>query len=556
MGGMTAVDELERLLAGSSPPPDDDFWYQPAAPPLSSGVSVTVSNALQVEAVQACVRVLSESLASLPLIIYRRMPDDSKERARQHPLYEVLHDRPNPWQTSFEFREMQMAHLCLRGNAYAQIIAGPRGAVDQLIPLNPDRMRIEQYPDYSLRYAYSGPDGKQYTFLQGEIFHIRNFSMDGLTGLTPIAMANEGIGEAIAAAQTSASLFKNKLLHGGILQHPGQLTDRAHANLKRSYAEQYAGVTNAHKPMILEEGMSWQQMTMTADDAQFLETRKYKRSDICGIFRVPPHMIGDLERATFSNIEHQDTAFEKHTLRPWCERWEAAILRDLITAPQLYFAEFLIMGLLRADVATRASYFTSAITTGWLTRNEARALENMNPLEGLDDPLMPLNLKIVGEEEEGPAPRTPQPQLPPGENELEQEEEEADGEAESLGDNAALQIMIDDAAVRLAAAEISALEKRAKHAAKDRDTFNAWVDKFYDGHREYVAKTLAPVAKLVQALGGGASDLDYAFVVCVEAPRLHLKEHDPLATLEQWRGMKGRPLEIADALMGGLKHGD
>lgn len=462
-----------KPIKAAQPSPFDDYWYREVTAPVPSGVEVNPTTAMQVEAVQACVRVLSETLAQLPLIVYRRLPDGGKERAAEHPLYRILHDRPNAWQTSFEFRELLMMCLCLRGNGYAMIVEGSRGAVTQLVPLDPARVQVKQLPDYSCIYKYRMLGGQSLTMTADEMFHVRNFSLDGMVGMTPIEMARDGIGEAIAAGRTAATLFGQGFMHGGVLKHPHALSDKAYGRLKSDLQQENAGVSNAYKLMILEEGMDWAPRTMTAEDAQFLETRKLKRSDICGLFRVPPHMIGDLERATFSNIEHQDTAFMRHSMLPWLRRWEEAISRNLFFEPEKYFAEFLVEGLLRADVETRGTYFATAITNGWMTRNEVRRLENWNPLPGLDEPLVPMNMTTAGAQVA------------------------ADGEViEPLEarEARALRIMVEDAAERIAAAEIRELETHAKHADGDRERFNTWVRDFYDRHRGYVARALVPIS--------------------------------------------------------------
>jgi len=352
---------------------------------------------MRASAVYACVKVLAETIASLPLIVYRRLPNGGKERALEHPQYRLLHDQPNGWQTSFEWREMTQGHVTLRGMAYSEIIPGPRGAVEELIPLHPDRVEPKRLENGSLIYIHRPENGKERRLTQEEVFVLRGLSSDGIKGLSPIEHARESIGLSLATEGYGARFFQNDARPGGVLESPNKLDESAYKNLKTSWAEAYSGVANSHKPAILEQGLTWKQMGMTSEDAQFLETRKFQLSEIARIFRVPPHMIGDLERSTNNNIEHQSIEFVVHTIRPWLVRWEQAITRDLLIGAGEYFAEFLVDGLLRGDFKTRSEGYASAVTTGWMTPNEVREKENLNPIEGGDELMKPLNMAPGGE---------------------------------------------------------------------------------------------------------------------------------------------------------------
>lgn len=358
----------------------------------ASGQSVTPATALQVTAVFACVRVLAESVASLPLILYERRKDGGKDRATSNPLFRLLHDQPNRWQTSFEFFEMLMVHLTLRGDAFAEIVAAPGRAVAELVPLHPDRVTPFWAPDSTVAYEYRLLDGPRRILLQHEVLHVRGFTDDGLTGLSPIRLHREAIGLALATEEHGARLFSNGAQLGGVLQHPGKLSAEASTRLRESWAARYAGGSNAHKTAVLEEGMTWEKVGMTSEDAQFLETRQYQTADIARIWRVPPHMIGDLSKATFSNIEHQALEFVVHTLRPWLVRWEQALKRDLITQPERFFAEFLVDGLLRGDIRSRYAAYAIGRQWGWLSANKVLEMENQNPIEGGDTFLNPMNM--------------------------------------------------------------------------------------------------------------------------------------------------------------------
>lgn len=400
---------ISRLLGGSlraeTPGPGADFWYQPTSGPSASGQRVTPDSALRVAAVYACVKVLAETIAQLPLVIYRRLPGGGKERATDHPLYDILRNKPNNWQTAFEFREMMAGHLALRGNAYAEIVPGPRGHVDQLIPLHPDRVRVNRLGDgklwYEIRPALSANDrsvplGEIRTLRQDEIHHWRGLSSDGIVGMSPIEAERESIGMALAAQDYAARFFANDATPPGTIEHPQKISDDAHRRLRNTWQQTGTGAER-HKVRVLEEGMKYTQIGMTNRDAQFIDARKYQDVDIARIFRMPPHKIGILDRATFSNIEHQGIEFVTDTIGPWLRRIEQAVSRDLITVNRVYFAEFVVEALLRGDIKARYEAYGMAIRDGWMVRNEARVRENMNKIDGLDEPLRPLNM-AVGEQ--------------------------------------------------------------------------------------------------------------------------------------------------------------
>lgn len=364
----------------------------------ASGIIVNPQTALQSAAVYSCVQVLAQSIAMLPVNLYQKLGDGSKKIAAEHPIFGLLHDQPNSYQTSIEFWEMMVASLCLRGNAYAYINRLASGKIVELLPLHPDMVRVEMAADFTVRYQVTLPNGQFREYKTGELFHIRGLTLNGWLGISPIAYAREAIGLALATEKFGGQLFKNGAKMGGVLEHPGHLGEEAYKRLKQTFDDAYSG-ENAHKTAILEEGMKFSKITMTADDSQFLETRKYQRSEIAAIFRVPPHMIGDLERATFSNIEQQSLEFVNFTLMPWLARIEKAIKRDLLigTDKQKYTVKFNVASLLRGDASARSTYYHNGILDGWMTRNEARQAESdlgivLNPIEGLDVPLMPLNM--------------------------------------------------------------------------------------------------------------------------------------------------------------------
>jgi len=364
----------------------------------SSGIVVNPQTALQASTVYACVQVLAQSIAMLPCILYQKNKDGSKTIAENHPLFALLHDQPNDWQTSVEFMEMLIASLCLRGNAYAYINRTSTGRVVELLPLHPDMVRVNMGTGFKLDYQVTLPDGSFQSLGPGELFHIRGLTLNGWLGISPIAYARESIGLSLATEKFGSQLFRNGAKMGGVLEHPNKIGQEAYSRLKDSFDNAYNG-ENSHKTAILEEGMKFTKISMSADDSQFLETRKFQRSEIASIFRVPPHMIGDLERATFSNIEQMSLEFVSYTLMPWLVRFEKAIKRDLLTPKERlqYNVKFNVTSLLRGDASARSAYYHNGILDGWLTRNEARHAESeigniLNPLDGLDIPLMPLNM--------------------------------------------------------------------------------------------------------------------------------------------------------------------
>jgi HK97 family phage portal protein len=378
-----------------------------------TGEVATSDTAVREAAVMACTRVLSESVAQLPLQVYQRN-GRSKKIVRQHPLYYLLHDAPNNNLTSFSFRETGQASLCLRGNTYAFVEYDAKGEIIALHPIFADRIRPFSYtkthksysallPKSKVAFEYKTIDGKTEIFLSHEVLSINGLSFNGLFGLNPIAAQRETVELAMLAKKFGTKLFLNGAHIKGVIEHPQKLDKPAFEKLKDSWNEAFSGVANSHKTAILEQGAKYNQIAMTSKDAQWLELRKYQRSDIAGFYRVPLHMINDLERATFSNIEHQSSAFVVHSLTPWLKRWEQPLNQKLLTPDerrnQGLFVEFNVDGLLRGDSEARSNFYASGITNGWLTRNEVRERENLNPMDGGDELLVPLNMQAVGSED-------------------------------------------------------------------------------------------------------------------------------------------------------------
>ena len=351
----------------------------------TSGKAVTERSAMQMTAVYSCVRILAEAVAGLPLHLYRYKEDGGKEKALDHPLYLLLHDEPNPEMSSFVFRETLMTHLLLWGNAYAQIIRNGKGEVIALYPLMPNRMVVDRDIHGQLYYQYTrsteeAPTMKGVTvnLPPSDVLHIPGLGFDGLVGYSPIAMAKNAIGMAIACEEYGAKFFANGAAPGGVLEHPGTIKDPQ--RVRESWQSTFGGSGNSNKIAVLEEGMKYTPIGISPEQAQFLETRKFQINEIARIFRVPPHMVGDLEKSSFSNIEQQSLEFVKYTLEPWLVRWEQSIQRTLFSPEEKkrYFAKFNVEGLLRGDYASRMSGYATARQNGWMSANDIRELENLD----------------------------------------------------------------------------------------------------------------------------------------------------------------------------------
>ena len=351
----------------------------------SSGKRVNERSAMQMTAVYSCVRILAEAVAGLPLHLYRYKEDGGKEKALDHPLYLLLHDEPNPEMSSFVFRETLMTHLLLWGNAYAQIIRNGRGEVMALYPLMPDRMAVDRDDKGQLYYEYttSADDapiskGNIVWLKPSDVLHIPGLGFDGLVGYSPIAMAKNAIGLAIATEEYGSKFFANGAQPSGVLEHPGTIKDPQ--RVRDSWMSQFGGSANSNKIAVLEEGLKYTPISISPEQAQFLETRKFQINEIARIFRVPPHMVGDLEKSSFSNIEQQSLEFVKYTLEPWLVRWEQSIQRTLFSADEKrrYFVRFNVEGLLRGDYASRMNGYAVGRQNGWMSANDIRELENLD----------------------------------------------------------------------------------------------------------------------------------------------------------------------------------
>ena len=366
-------DKPQNYLSGSS--------YNVLFGRTTSGKNVDERSAMQVTTVYACVRILAEAVAGLPLHTYRYLSGGAKEKALDHPLYYLLHDEPNPEMTSFVFRETLMSHLLLWGNAYAQIIRNGKGQITALYPLMPNRMTVDRTSNGKIYYTYLVNDSDNPTLkAQGQvylrkedIFHIPGLGYDGLVGYSPISMAKNAIGMALATEEYGAKFFENGASPSGVLEQDPE-------RLRESWNSLFKGSGNSHKVAVLEEGLSFKPIAISPNEAQFLETRKFQIDEIARIFRVPPHMVGDLDKSSFSNIEQQSLEFLKYTLDPWVTRWEQSIHRSLFLESEKrdYFVKFNVDGLLRGDYQSRMNGYAVGIQNGFMSPNDIRSLENMD----------------------------------------------------------------------------------------------------------------------------------------------------------------------------------
>jgi HK97 family phage portal protein len=491
---------------GSALPPWDDYYYSHPGWGSAAGMNVTPDTAMRLSAVFSCIRVRSESLASCPLIIYKRTPDGGKIRATKHPLYQVLHNSPNQWQTSLEFIEMMQAHLDLRGNAFAHIVPGPRGAIDQLIPIHPDLVQVFRLADRTLKYQVRSRFTSEVDwYLQDEIFHLRGLSSDGLVGMSPIAVQRETIGTGLGMQDYAGRFFANDATTRTWISHPGKFKDdAARDNFKQSYQKSQTG-ENRHKTPVLENGLELHAIGISNRDSQFLEATQASREEVCGMYRVPPHKIGILARSTNNNIEHQGIEFVTDCMQAIATRWERRINVDLIDPinPALgddeYFCEFAIWGLARGDMKSRFEAYAIGRNWGFLNPNNICAFESWNPIpddKGGNEYLRPLNMVPAGTVYVPPmAKDAPDPlDAPaPGDKENTPPPDTPDDEGEDArGTGKLLKAFASEAARRVVRKEVTALRRSLARAGKEPDAegFRREAKEFYAEHRLLVAQTM------------------------------------------------------------------
>ena len=472
----------------------------------SSASNVTPSSSLQVSVVYACVRRLSEDIASLPLIGYERQ-ERGRSQAKDYYLYEVLHDQPNPHMTALEFRETLQSHLLLWGNAYSQIIYDGSGRIQELWPLLPSGILQSEYRDGIRWYQYQSKDGKVTWLSEVDLWHLKGLSSDGEWGYSPITLMKRAVGLGMAAEEFGAKFFENDARPGVILEHPGKLGDAAHQHLVDDLKAEYQGSSKAQKPMVLEEGMKLHEVGIQPDHAQFLETRKFQVIEVCRMFLVPPHKIMDLDRATFSNIEQQEIDYWTGSVRPWTVRWEQSIQKNLMLKAERdrYYFEHKMDGVLRGDTRARYDAYAIGRTNGWLSANDIRTLENMDPIDGGDIYLVPLNM-IPSDQVGG----TPPPEPTPEPRSMWQETEER---AVSAGRRYAMarqrlagrqERLFSDIAGRILRRERNQIKEQARKLIPDGkvDEFKKFVMRFYEEHKYWSTKQMLPAMETYAELVG------------------------------------------------------
>lgn len=482
-----------RVLAAEERNADDERLWSPGllGATALSGVTVSPDSALKVSAVWGCVRLISESMATLPLFVYRKRADGGRERADEHPLAWLLRHEPNNYQTAFEFVEMLTAHALLRGKGVAEIVPGARGAVDQLVPLHPDVVTVEQLANRRLRFRVNDGTGER-VLNDDQVFYLRGLSLDGVNPLSVIEYARESIGLAMAAEQYGARFFSQSAMPPVVLEHPAKLSKEAQARLKENWQDMYGGLRNAHRPGVLEEGMKATVLGLKPEDAQFLQTREFGVVDIARWFRVPLHMIQETSKSTSwgSGIEQLSLAFVQFTLLPWARRWEQAISRDLIIASDRYYAAFNVNALARGDLKSRMESYQIGIMNGVYCPDDVRSLEDLNPLpDGQGQQFwMPANLtpveRALEEPEPAPPPAPTQPPTDDGE----------DGDASRTGvrrSEGHYRGLLEEAAGRVLRKELAALGKAWKRCGEQiGPAWEAEVRAFYADHAAFVAQVM------------------------------------------------------------------
>ncbi len=574
-------DDRSGVIGGGNPrtPP---YWLQKifGGVETDSGVAINEENALTISAFWNGINIIAGAIGFLPLVLYRRI-GQGRERAYTHPVYTLLHDRPNPYMDALVFRETLQGHLLTWGNAYAEIERNGAGGPKYLWPMAPNKVQPEIYDNGSkIRYNYTTPQNTPRQIAFENVLHIKGLGFDGVKGYSVVGHARNSLGAAKAVEQYGARFFKNNATPPAILEHPKTLTDDAEKHLRESWEKMHKGTENAGRIAILEEGMKLHQIGIPPEDAQYLATRKFSITEIARWLNIPPHMIKDLEKATFSNIEHLGIEFIVWTLTPWMKRWEFEMTHKLISKDQrrTFFAEFIPAALLRGDTKSRFEAYRIGIYSGWMNRNEVRGYENMNPADGLDDYLQPLNYKVVGEPDPriapAPAPRSapaPEPRPPaiednagdPGDNlgitdeidRLNPDTGDVPGTASDLDrtadvDNPAdpppdpsgrpgpaegFQALFESTWRRIVTKEVNALRR----VIKKPDRVAERVQEFYDKHFDHVVEVLGPVLKVFGAGDQAVQDEARKYIDDSKSDLLAgLRYWDPEEILDGWKDDK------------------
>ena len=539
------VDEHRWRVSSSVHPKDPalvEIWG--GGRETAAGEDVDERSALAFAAVYAAVRVLAETIASIPVMVYKRLPGGGKEPAPDHPAYRVLHDEANEETSAVIWRETLQGHLGTYGNAYAEIQRTRRGSIAALWQLAPDRVTPKR-ENKKLFYEYTSPEGGRQTLPPERVFHVPGLGFDGLVGYSPIGLMRESIGLGLGAQRFASETFANDGRPSGTLEHPGTLSDPAQERWKKA-ADKRAAHGGRHKLLILEEGMKFAATGMKPEDVQMILTRRFQVEDVARAYRIAPHLLQDLTHGTFSNIEELGREFITFTMLPWFRRWEAEFNRKVIRDPK-YFAEFNIEGFLRGDVQKRYAAYAIGRQWGFLSANDIRQRENWNPIEGGDVYLSPLNMVPVDKIDDlytgggdKPAAGGDDARLLP------QSTGEMDRVLRVQTQRIAGQLsgLFDDAAGRAMRREVNVVRSAAKkHIERgDLEGFRAWMEQFYAGHQAYVRDAWQPaIDSLVQIAGQAVGGVDAARLAEVALPLA-----EDLAARHVGRSLAElRPLEFA-----------
>ena len=478
----------------------------------AAGTSIgSPTTAMKLSAVFACVRILAETMGELPFILYEQN-GESRDRATNHYLYSLLHDNPNPLMTAFEFREAVQGHLALWGNAYIQMDYDARGRVQELWPLLPNMMLEVKRDGDRILYHYQQPNGKMIWMSSDTIWHLRGLGLDGLLGYSVVGFARRNFDSALMADEFAYRFYKNDARPGIVLEHPGELSEEAHNNLRDSWDEVHRGVEKSHKPAILEEGMKLTEVGMPLNDAQFIETRNFQISDIARWFRMQPHKIGHMENATFSNIEHQSIEHVTDTIQPWASRWEQSANKILILPGDRarYYAEFLLDALLRGDTEARYGAYARGRQWGWLSPNDVRKRENMNPIPGGDTYHIPLNMVPMDQagqepEPEGNAKNNDNESLARNAklHDFRDQQQQSELQPETRATPMRLRLrgsylgLYKDTSSRILRREVNDISRQIKKMAAGRaldpTQFLLWLEEFERTHADFVKRQMTPI---------------------------------------------------------------
>ena len=470
--------------------PLSKFWFMPVGSLTNSGKRVDVVSALTVAAFFQGVRLISQTIGMLPVSIFLN-DGRRKEKFPSHPTHRVIHDEPNSWMTPMEWKEAMTARAVMRGNGYSEIQGDRRGPVQMVVPIDTSRVAQELADDGSMLFiidrGLSTERVLKNTQSRKQVHHLKGFG-EGIRGISIVAAMRETLGLSMSLEEHAARFFANAAAPSGAVSHPGVLTEAAATRLNAFIAE-HTGVASHHGVLVLEEGMKWEQIGLTNRDSQFLEGRKFQITEVSRWLGIPPHMLMDLERATFDNIEAQDLALVKYTFQPWITRWEQSIGRDMIPdSRDGFFARFNLDALVRAELLTRFQAYVQAVQNGLLTQNEIRDIEDRNPIDGGDEAMMPMNMQRAGDSNTLLAELQRMKHLSVQTDRIVTMVREYSEERSMLETKA--KWMIRSAVTRILRKEVGAIQKKAEQMASDSTGWTKWVERFYRTHAPYVSDVL------------------------------------------------------------------